>query len=84
MRLLLDTHAFLWFIGGDDRLSPSARVLIEDTSNDVAKMEEPRERWAVPSLGYSIRLIGQGSGHSITTIGPNCAMRHCSCVPFLI
>jgi PIN domain nuclease of toxin-antitoxin system len=35
MKLLLDTHAFLWFIGGDKRLSPSARVLIEDVSNDA-------------------------------------------------
>lgn len=35
MKLLLDTHTFLWFIGGDERLSPSARTLIEDLSNDV-------------------------------------------------
>ncbi len=32
MKLLLDTHAFLWFLGGDERLSPDARVLIEDVS----------------------------------------------------
>ncbi|MGB9754353.1 type II toxin-antitoxin system VapC family toxin [Roseiflexus castenholzii] len=35
MKLLLDTHAFLWFVGGDERLSPSARALIEDMSNDA-------------------------------------------------
>ncbi len=35
MKLLLDTHAFLWFIGGDLRLSQDARVLIEDSGNDV-------------------------------------------------
>ncbi len=35
MKLLLDTHAFLWFIGGDKRLSPSARVFIEELSNDA-------------------------------------------------
>ncbi len=35
MKLLLDTHAFLWFIGGDERLSPTARKLIEDMNNDV-------------------------------------------------
>lgn len=35
MKLLLDTHAFLWFIGGDERLSPAARALIEDGTNDV-------------------------------------------------
>jgi hypothetical protein len=35
MKLLLDTHAFLWFIGGNERLSSSARALIEDMNNDV-------------------------------------------------
>ena len=34
MRLLLDTHAFLWFIGGDTALSPYARQLIEDRTNE--------------------------------------------------
>ncbi len=33
MKLLLDTHAFLWFIGGSSDLSTSARLLIEDTNN---------------------------------------------------
>ena len=35
MRLLLDTHIFLWFIGGDERLSETARSLIEDDQNQV-------------------------------------------------
>lgn len=29
MRVLLDTHAFLWFISGDAKLSPQARETIE-------------------------------------------------------
>jgi PIN domain nuclease of toxin-antitoxin system len=33
VRLLLDTHTFLWFIGGDAALSPHARQLIEDRTN---------------------------------------------------
>jgi len=33
MRLLLDTHAFLWFIEGDLNLSSTARSLIEDEEN---------------------------------------------------
>jgi PIN domain nuclease of toxin-antitoxin system len=33
MKLLLDTHSFLWFIGGSSRLSRNARMLIEDVSN---------------------------------------------------
>jgi PIN domain nuclease of toxin-antitoxin system len=34
MRLLLDTHAFLWFVMGDNRLSQSARAAIEDPANE--------------------------------------------------
>lgn len=33
MRLLLDTHAFLWFVDGSDELSHAARNLIEDPGN---------------------------------------------------
>lgn len=35
MRLLLDTHAFLWWIGDDDRLSRRAAALIADGTNQV-------------------------------------------------
>ena len=35
MRLLLDTHAFLWWIADDERLSPRAAALIGDGSNEV-------------------------------------------------
>ncbi len=34
MRLLLDTHAFLWFVAGDRRMSATARRRIEDARND--------------------------------------------------
>lgn len=35
MTLLLDTHAFLWFVAGDERLPPAARAHIEDGANRV-------------------------------------------------
>ncbi len=34
MKLLLDTHAFLWFIMGSSNLSGNARTLIEDPANE--------------------------------------------------
>ena len=34
MRLLLDTHTFLWFIAGSNNLSEYARTLIEAPSNE--------------------------------------------------
>lgn len=35
MHLLLDTHAFLWWIAGDAGLSLPARHAIDDTSNAI-------------------------------------------------
>ena len=35
MRLLLDTHALLWWLAGDRRLTGKARRAIEDQSNTV-------------------------------------------------
>jgi PIN domain nuclease of toxin-antitoxin system len=34
MRVLLDTHSFLWFIMGSGNLSTNARGLIENPAND--------------------------------------------------
>lgn len=34
MRLLLDTHTFLWLIAGDPNLSPSARQAVENPQNE--------------------------------------------------
>lgn len=33
MKLLLDTHAFLWFIGGNSNLNQKARQAIENENN---------------------------------------------------
>ena len=35
MRLLLDTHAFLWWLGNDPRLSADARAAVADPANTV-------------------------------------------------
>jgi len=35
MRLLLDTHAFLWWLAGDEQLSIVARTAIAEEANDV-------------------------------------------------
>lgn len=36
MRLLLDTHAFVWALTEDPRLGPASRALIETGADDVA------------------------------------------------
>ena len=35
MRILLDTHIFLWFISGDPQLSINTRDIIRDSDNEV-------------------------------------------------
>lgn len=35
MKALLDTHSFLWFLGGSSKLSPKARSMIADLENSV-------------------------------------------------
>jgi PIN domain nuclease of toxin-antitoxin system len=35
MKYLLDTHAFLWFISADDKLSSKARSIIKNSNNEV-------------------------------------------------
>jgi PIN domain nuclease of toxin-antitoxin system len=45
MRLLLDTHAFLWFVLNDPALSPTARDLIADPDNDLYL--SPASHWEI-------------------------------------
>ena len=35
MKVLLDTHSFIWFIEGNSLLSQNARAVIEDENNEV-------------------------------------------------
>ena len=47
MKLLLDTHALLWFLADDPRLSATAKSAIEDLAN---------ERWLSPISLLEIAL----------------------------
>jgi PIN domain nuclease of toxin-antitoxin system len=43
VRLLLDTHAFLWFITNDQQLSATATALIADPNNEI--LISPASYW---------------------------------------
>ncbi len=45
MRMLLDTHAFLWFVLDDPKLSKAAKTLIEDGANDI--LVSPASYWEI-------------------------------------
>lgn len=51
MRVLLDTHAFLWFILDDPKLSTLAREIIEEEKNDI--LISPASYW---EIAIKIRL----------------------------
>ena len=52
MRVLLDTHAFLWFVLGDPQLSNTARRHIEDPGNE--KLVSPATYWEI-AIKVSLR-----------------------------
>jgi len=61
MRLLLDTHAWLWFVLGDASLSQTARSLIEDSSNE--KLVSPASYWEVAiKIGIGKYVLPQPYG----------------------
>jgi PIN domain nuclease of toxin-antitoxin system len=41
MKLLLDTHALLWFIGNDPQLSTPARQHIENPQHEFVRVFAP-------------------------------------------
>ena len=51
MRLLLDTHAFLWYILDDPQLSAKADALISDANNEIEG--SPASYW---EIAIKIRL----------------------------
>ena len=55
MRLLLDTHALLWFYLGDPQLSPAAQTATVDPAN--AKLVSPASFWEI-AIKVSIGKYG--------------------------
>ncbi|HUY87615.1 MAG TPA: type II toxin-antitoxin system VapC family toxin [Pirellulales bacterium] len=45
MRLLLDTHAFLWFVTKDSQLSAAALTLIAEPTNEI--VVSPASYWEI-------------------------------------
>jgi PIN domain nuclease of toxin-antitoxin system len=58
MRLLLDTHALIWWLAGDAQLSPSARSAIEDEGNEV--FVSAASAWEVATKHRLGKLPGAG------------------------
>ncbi len=75
MRLLLDTHALLWWWADDAQLSAAARAAIEDEANDVlvsaasAWEIATKQRigklpaWPMPAGGFAELVAAEGFAH---------------------
>ena len=82
MRLLLDTHIFIWLAGESDALPPWARSLCEDTGNElwlsVASVWEMQIKHQLGKLPLSMplaELVGsQGEANGVALLG--IALRH--------
>jgi len=70
VKLLLDTHAALWWLGDDDRLGAVSKDLLGDASNDVllsaavvweVAIKRSLGKLKVPD-GFASTLIGAGAG----------------------
>jgi PIN domain nuclease of toxin-antitoxin system len=62
MTVLLDTHAFLWFVLADPRLSAAASAVLRDANNDV--LVSPASYWEVAikiSLGKYSLMVPYGA-----------------------
>ena len=71
MRLLLDTHAFLWFVLNDPQLSVTAQQLISDPANDV--LISPATYWKIAIIveGVFRRWLNDpGNGADAGTLQP--------------
>ena len=76
MKLLLDTHAALWWLSDDDRLGPACADLLGDESNDVLLSDAVAWEVAVKRstgdlrapVGFAAILIGAGANALRVTI----------------
>jgi PIN domain nuclease of toxin-antitoxin system len=57
MRLLLDTHAFIWYVTDNPRLSANVKLLIEDENNEklvsIASIWEMAIKHSIGRLNFS-------------------------------
>lgn len=68
MQLLIDTHAFLWWLAGNERLSTAARDVIRDRDNTV--LVSAASAWEIATKHRLGKLPGadQVAGNVIATI----------------
>jgi PIN domain nuclease of toxin-antitoxin system len=61
MRLLLDTHTFIWYVTDNPRLSAHVKLLIEDENNEklvsIASIWEMAIKHSIGRLNFSLPFM---------------------------
>ena len=78
MKLLLDTHAFLWFLANDPMLSPAARTLIEDPNNH--KFVSIASCWEI-AIKVGLKKLDLGEPATCHIVTSRCARDGEACSP---
>lgn len=71
MKALLDTHAFLWWIMDDKRLSSRARDIFTDGNNELFFSAASRWEIAIKARLGRIKLPGEPAGFIINQLSEN-------------
>ncbi|MGB0930702.1 MAG: type II toxin-antitoxin system VapC family toxin [Chitinophagales bacterium] len=65
MKILLDTHTFLWYIWGSEELGEENRILIEDSSNtkllSIASLWEIAVKVNIGKLRINVPIFNTSS-----------------------
>ena len=74
MRLLLDTHTFIWYVTDNPRLSANVKLLIEDENNEklvsMASIWEMAIKHSIGRLNFSLPFMEfVGQQLSVSNIG---------------
>lgn len=68
MRLLLDTHAFLWWLAADERMSEPAREAVADP--DAVVFVSAATIWEI-AIKTALGRLGTGGADLVEEIGEN-------------
>jgi PIN domain nuclease of toxin-antitoxin system len=71
MKYLLDTHAFLWFVLDDKRISTTAKSIIEDSKNTIYFSAASAWEMAIKTKLARLKIIGDFESFIIDQLSTN-------------
>ena len=71
MKYLLDTHAFLWFVLDDKRISTEAKSIIEDSKNKIYFSAASAWEMAIKTKLARLKIAGDFESFVIEQLSTN-------------